>query len=175
MSRTRSSSTAILGAGCSLGKSSSPTNNQVGNTPASSALSQSSSSAQLLPFRSSTKRRWPSSRGWASRRFGARRRSWPLVTATRRPRWSGSSNIWMTPVRLDPSRAVHDENLTWRASTDIDAPIQTPGSGSSAPEPSQEQVAMLADMGFTPAQARKALRETVRGAPDCLLERTESH
>lgn len=78
-------------------------------------------------------------------------------------------------MRLDPSRAMQDEKLRWGASTDIDAPIQTPGSGTSAPEPSQEQVAMLADMGFTPAQARKALRETVRGAPDCLLERTESH
>ncbi|KAL0959107.1 hypothetical protein HGRIS_014404 [Hohenbuehelia grisea] len=44
---------------------------------------------------------------------------------------------------------------------DIDAPIQasaaTPSGG---PEPSPEQVSMLADMGFTPAQARKALRET---------------
>ncbi|KAI0716151.1 ubiquitinyl hydrolase [Cerioporus squamosus] len=44
---------------------------------------------------------------------------------------------------------------------DIDAPIQlsTAGSGG-APEPSAEQIGMLADMGFTPAQARKALRET---------------
>ncbi|OSX68170.1 hypothetical protein POSPLADRAFT_1130214 [Postia placenta MAD-698-R-SB12] len=44
--------------------------------------------------------------------------------------------------------------------TDIDAPIQAAGSGSSAPEPSQEQVSMLSEMGFTHAQARKALRET---------------
>ncbi|EED85732.1 predicted protein [Postia placenta Mad-698-R] len=43
---------------------------------------------------------------------------------------------------------------------DIDAPIQAAGSGSSAPEPSQEQVSMLSEMGFTHAQARKALRET---------------
>ncbi|KAF7338024.1 Ubiquitin carboxyl-terminal hydrolase [Mycena venus] len=43
---------------------------------------------------------------------------------------------------------------------DIDAPIQ-PSSGSAAgPEPSADQIAMLSDMGFTPAQARKALRET---------------
>ncbi|KAG5643673.1 hypothetical protein DXG03_000504 [Asterophora parasitica] len=44
---------------------------------------------------------------------------------------------------------------------DIDDPIvlSSPGSGS-APEPPQEQIAMLADMGFTHAQARKALRET---------------
>jgi ubiquitin carboxyl-terminal hydrolase 5/13 len=48
--------------------------------------------------------------------------------------------------------------------TDIDSPIQLSASsakGSSAPEPSAEQVSMLSDMGFTPAQARKALRETV--------------
>ncbi|KAI0770909.1 ubiquitinyl hydrolase [Trametes elegans] len=44
---------------------------------------------------------------------------------------------------------------------DIDAPIQLAPSGSSgASEPSAEQVSMLADMGFTPTQARKALRET---------------
>ncbi|KAJ8483090.1 hypothetical protein ONZ45_g14725 [Pleurotus djamor] len=44
---------------------------------------------------------------------------------------------------------------------DIDAPIQTAASsGSSVAEPSAEQINMLADMGFTPAQARKALRET---------------
>ncbi|KAH9846183.1 ubiquitin carboxyl-terminal hydrolase 14 [Lenzites betulinus] len=44
---------------------------------------------------------------------------------------------------------------------DIDAPIQLSSSaGGGAPEPAAEQVSMLADMGFTPAQARKALRET---------------
>lgn len=46
---------------------------------------------------------------------------------------------------------------------DIDDPIQVPSAGGAAsgPEPSAEQVAMLADMGFTSAQAKKALRETV--------------
>ncbi|CCL99940.1 uncharacterized protein FIBRA_01965 [Fibroporia radiculosa] len=43
---------------------------------------------------------------------------------------------------------------------DIDAPIQVSGSGAGGPEPSQEQVDMLSEMGFTHAQARKALRET---------------
>ncbi|THH30270.1 hypothetical protein EUX98_g3935 [Antrodiella citrinella] len=43
---------------------------------------------------------------------------------------------------------------------DIDAPIQVGGSASGAPEPSAEQINMLADMGFTSAQAKKALRET---------------
>ncbi|RDB31082.1 Ubiquitin carboxyl-terminal hydrolase 14 [Hypsizygus marmoreus] len=45
---------------------------------------------------------------------------------------------------------------------DIDDPIRPAGGGGagSGPEPSAEQVAMIADMGFTSAQARKALRET---------------
>ncbi|KAF8995923.1 hypothetical protein BDQ17DRAFT_1365068 [Cyathus striatus] len=43
---------------------------------------------------------------------------------------------------------------------DIDAPIQTSTASSGAAEPSQEQIAMLADMGFTPSQAKKALCET---------------
>lgn len=49
---------------------------------------------------------------------------------------------------------------------DIDAPIQLSAyssGGSSVAEPSEEQVSMLSDMGFTPAQARKALRGTVSG------------
>ena len=52
---------------------------------------------------------------------------------------------------------------------DIDDPIvMTSASagggagGGGVPEPSAEQVEMLAEMGFTHAQARKALRETVR-------------
>ncbi|EKD02548.1 ubiquitin carboxyl-terminal hydrolase 14 [Trichosporon asahii var. asahii CBS 8904] len=43
---------------------------------------------------------------------------------------------------------------------DIDAPIPTAGGSGSAAEPSQEQITMLSEMGFTPAQARKALRES---------------
>jgi len=42
---------------------------------------------------------------------------------------------------------------------DIDAPLGTTSS-SVGPEPSAEQIGMLADMGFTFAQAKKALRET---------------
>ncbi|EKM60173.1 uncharacterized protein PHACADRAFT_246014 [Phanerochaete carnosa HHB-10118-sp] len=42
---------------------------------------------------------------------------------------------------------------------DIDAPIQVSGS-KGGNEPSQEQIEILAAMGFTPAQAKKALRET---------------
>ncbi|KZT00902.1 ubiquitin carboxyl-terminal hydrolase 14 [Laetiporus sulphureus 93-53] len=43
---------------------------------------------------------------------------------------------------------------------DIDSPIQVSSAGGSASEPSQEQINVLSDMGFTHAQARKALRET---------------
>ncbi|PPR03548.1 hypothetical protein CVT24_007596 [Panaeolus cyanescens] len=45
---------------------------------------------------------------------------------------------------------------------DIDDPIPPPGGAgaSSANEPSADQIAMLADMGFTSAQAKKALQET---------------
>ena len=43
---------------------------------------------------------------------------------------------------------------------DIDEPIQAAQSVGGS-EPSPDQIAMLADMGFTAAQARKALRETV--------------
>ena len=46
--------------------------------------------------------------------------------------------------------------------TGIDDPIPVSSSSKpKGPEPSPEQVAMLSDMGFSPAQARKALRETV--------------
>jgi len=44
---------------------------------------------------------------------------------------------------------------------DIDTPIELNPSVSGAPEPNAEQISMLADMGFTSSQARKALRETV--------------
>lgn len=45
--------------------------------------------------------------------------------------------------------------------SDIDDPIISSGGAPSIPEPSVEQVNMLCDMGFTSAQAKKALRETV--------------
>ncbi|TFK48016.1 ubiquitin carboxyl-terminal hydrolase 14 [Heliocybe sulcata] len=43
---------------------------------------------------------------------------------------------------------------------DIDAPLQPATSSASGPGPSAEQIGMLAEMGFTQAQAKKALRET---------------
>jgi len=45
---------------------------------------------------------------------------------------------------------------------DIDTPLQPPtASGVASSEPSADQISLLADMGFTAAQAYKALRETV--------------
>lgn len=53
-------------------------------------------------------------------------------------------------------------------SLDLDDPLPPPttsgasgGGGGGGNEPSQEQISMLIDMGFTPAQGRKALLETV--------------
>jgi len=77
---------------------------------------------------------------------------------------------WLFAHMEDPGTALFSfpkfhgsDNLT----VDIDDPIVIPqstsGGGSGGPEPSAEQVGMLAEMGFSRAQARKALRETVRG------------
>lgn len=44
---------------------------------------------------------------------------------------------------------------------DIDAPIELGGSKAASNEPSQEQIGMIADMGFSHNQARKALRGSV--------------
>lgn len=45
--------------------------------------------------------------------------------------------------------------------SDIDDPIPAGGGAAAQPDVSPEQIAMLADMGFTSAQAKKALIETV--------------
>ncbi|KIY53161.1 ubiquitinyl hydrolase [Fistulina hepatica ATCC 64428] len=55
---------------------------------------------------------------------------------------------------------------------DVDAPTET--AGSRGPEPSADQVAMLADMGFTEKQARKALLET-GGNPERAVEWLFNH
>jgi uncharacterized UBP type Zn finger protein len=51
------------------------------------------------------------------------------------------------------------------AAADIDDPIQptasNPSTAAASNEPSADQISMVSEMGFTPAQARKALRETV--------------
>lgn len=59
---------------------------------------------------------------------------------------------------------------------DIDDPIVIPqsASGGGGPEPSAEQVGMLAEMGFSRAQARKALRET-NGDAERAIEWLFSH
>ncbi|OWT38601.1 ubiquitin carboxyl-terminal hydrolase 5/13 [Cryptococcus neoformans Bt1] len=52
---------------------------------------------------------------------------------------------------------------------DIDAPIVLGGSKAASNEPSQEQIGMIADMGFSHNQARKALRES-DGNPERAIE-----
>ncbi|WVQ75481.1 hypothetical protein IAR50_005106 [Cryptococcus sp. DSM 104548] len=52
---------------------------------------------------------------------------------------------------------------------DIDAPLETSSSKSAARGPSDEQIAMIADMGFNHNQARKALRES-NGNPERAIE-----
>lgn len=51
--------------------------------------------------------------------------------------------------------------LAHRCIVDIDTPIKPSGAPAKGPEPSADQISALVDMGFTAAQARKALRETV--------------
>jgi ubiquitin carboxyl-terminal hydrolase 5/13 len=43
---------------------------------------------------------------------------------------------------------------------DIDTPIATSG-GAPSNEPSADQIALIVDMGFSPNQARKALKQAV--------------
>ena len=61
---------------------------------------------------------------------------------------------------------IHNSKTHTPLTVDIDEPIviQSSGAGAGAGglEPNEGQVSMLAEMGFTHAQARKALRETVR-------------
>lgn len=48
---------------------------------------------------------------------------------------------------------------TDKCALDIDAPLSAPAQPQNQASP--EQIAMIVDMGFTPAQAKKALRESV--------------
>jgi hypothetical protein len=114
------------------------------------------------PCQNSTKRRSPSLRRWVSLRSAAKRRFSQRGTAIRRPQWNGSLLTWRTQVGLSRTHYSVHLILTTPAVCvlDIDGPIvQTTRSGGA--EPSPEQIGLLADMGFSPAQARKALRETV--------------
>lgn len=69
---------------------------------------------------------------------------------------------WLFVHMDDPGIVLPNETRSSiDGNTGIDDPIPVGGSSSKGPEPSPEQVATLSDMGFTAAQARKALRETV--------------
>ena len=98
--------------------------------------------------------RSPNFRQWDSRSFDARKPFSQLATVIQRQPWNGYLHIWMTQVFF-VSYSSHYGYLMLLP--DIDAPLQA-----AAADPSAEQVSMLADMGFTTAQSRKALKETVR-------------
>jgi ubiquitin carboxyl-terminal hydrolase 5/13 len=74
---------------------------------------------------------------------------------------------WLFTHMEDPGTISPRTRASYIANrhTGIDDPITVGVSSSKGPEPSPEQVAMLSDMGFAPAQARKALRETVSSRP----------
>lgn len=48
---------------------------------------------------------------------------------------------------------------------DIDDPLPTTAAAAARPEPGADAISSVVDMGFTPAQGRKALKETVRPLP----------
>lgn len=120
---------------------------------------------QLRPFLNSTKLLWLNSKRWDSRLFVVKRHCWQQAIKILKRPWNGYSDIWKILVRYWPFclRFIIIKK-TW-IHVDIDSPIQVAsaiGPTNNGPEPSPEQIAMLSDMGFTSAQARKALRETVR-------------
>ncbi|CAE6345542.1 unnamed protein product [Rhizoctonia solani] len=57
---------------------------------------------------------------------------------------------------------------------DIDDPLPGGGAAPASNQPNPEQVSMIVDMGFTPAQAKKALRES-HGNPEQAIEWLFSH
>ena len=85
-----------------------------------------------------------------------------LATGNRDPE---AAMEWLFGHIEDPgtllARLISLKKYNW-VDVDIDDPIEASPTGpNNGPEPDPEQIAMLADMGFTSAQARKALRETV--------------
>ena len=71
---------------------------------------------------------------------------------------------WLLEHMDDPGErcAVVNQESTLTPLVDIDAPLpQAGGSASASSGPSDEQISMIADMGFSAGQARKALRESV--------------
>ena len=80
--------------------------------------------------------------------------------------WMGFPTVRCQKALLATGNSDAESAMEWlfghMEDSDIDGPIQlAAGAGTSGPGPSQEQIAMSADMGFSPAQARKALCETV--------------
>ena len=73
---------------------------------------------------------------------------------------------WLFSHMEDPGNLNLRTSIQKRKVTlivDIDDPLPSSSKGSTGgPEPSADQITMLSEMGFTPMQARKALRETVQ-------------
>jgi hypothetical protein len=78
-------------------------------------------------------------------------------------RWNGSLLTWMILVR-SPSLPDFALELT-KYSADIDDAIPVPSGTGADTEPPAESVVSIVEMGFTPKQAKKALKETVRTFP----------
>lgn len=55
--------------------------------------------------------------------------------------------------------------FTKTCTVDIDDPLPVASNSASGNEPSPDQISTLQDMGFSEAQAKKALRETVSDRP----------
>lgn len=74
-----------------------------------------------------------------------------------------TATAWLFEHMEDPGSLELDFQLGAELHIDIDAPIHAAAksSGAAGPEPATDQISMIADMGFTAAQARKALLETV--------------
>lgn len=98
----------------------------------------------------------------------------PLIRCQKALQATGNSDgeaamEWLFAHMDDPGvfgphfQCIGSSNEFFSLTTDIDDPIQLqPTSTTSGHEPSPEAISMIADMGFTSAQARKALKETVR-------------
>jgi ubiquitin carboxyl-terminal hydrolase 5/13 len=94
----------------------------------------------------------------------------PLVRCQKALLATGNNNAeaameWLFMHMDDPGSLIFFLGCTKRSKTgpalDIDAPIQAAHRSETSPEPSVDDISLLTDMGFTTAQARKALRETV--------------
>jgi ubiquitin carboxyl-terminal hydrolase 5/13 len=89
--------------------------------------------------------------------------------------WNGYSLIWKILVLFLSLSYSSSSSTDGLFPQDIDAPLAPASSaGSAEVSVSEDQIAMLADMGFTSAQAKKALKET-GGNPERAVEWLFNH